>query len=266
MAEAQYTNGFIYAVDAIKVKATLSRHYHDTFEIYYLTKGSCTYFINDKCYEVKEGDIVLIPPGVIHNTVYSGMSRTRRLINCSEKYIPTTLRENIGDILYTYRNPLVRPEIDRIFDNIEKEYLQGDSYSKDMLVYLTGELFLLLARNKNSREEISTGLASVERALAYVNGNFTSDITLSDTAEACHMSPEHLSRSFKKETGLGFNEFVNMLRLQKAEYMLKNDKNLSIAEIAFACGFNDSNYFSEKFRREYGYTPSYIRRVKVKMK
>ena len=70
------------------------------------------------------------------------------------------------------------------------------------------------------------------------------------------VSSEHLSRTFKRETGFGFSEYLTLVRLQKAEYMLRNEPGRSVCEIAYACGFNDSNYFSDKFRRSYGHSPS----------
>ena len=70
------------------------------------------------------------------------------------------------------------------------------------------------------------------------------------------VSAEHLSRTFKKETGFGFSEYLTLVRLQKAEYMLRNEPGRSVCEIAYACGFNDSNYFSAKFKQTYGKAPS----------
>ena len=82
-----------------------------------------------------------------------------------------------------------------------------------------------------------------------------SDLKLTDVAEEVSISPEHLSRVFKKETGFGFSEYLSLVRLQKAEELLKSEKDLSISEVAYHCGFNDSNYFSEKFKRSYGVSP-----------
>lgn len=50
----------------------------------------------------------------------------------------------------------------------------------------------------------------------------------------------------KKETGFGFSEYLNLLRLQYAETLLQQSDKLSISE---QCGFNDSNYFSVKFKK-----------------
>ena len=83
----------------------------------------------------------------------------------------------------------------------------------------------------------------------------TSDLTLPNVAKHFFISPEHLSRMLKKETGFGFSEYLNLLRLQYAETLLQQSGNLSISEISEQCGFNDSNYFSVKFKKQYGISP-----------
>jgi two-component system response regulator YesN len=70
----------------------------------------------------------------------------------------------------------------------------------------------------------------------------------------------HLSRKFKEKTGVGLNEYMVIFRLKKAkEFLLTRDK-MSICEVAFHCGFNDSNYFSWLFKKTYGVTPSQYRK------
>ena len=49
---------------------------------------------------------------------------------------------------------------------------------------------------------------------------------------------------------------------QKALNMLKNEPGKSVNEVAFACGFNDSNYFSYKFTKAYGVPPRSIKKLK----
>ena len=100
----------------------------------------------------------------------------------------------------------------------------------------------------------------METVVEYVRKNYMHEITLSDIAEKNAVSAEHLSRIFKKEIGVGFSEYINSVRLQRAEFMLKNEEGKSISEIAFACGFNDSNYFSYKFKKLYGVSPISLKR------
>ena len=74
-------------------------------------------------------------------------------------------------------------------------------------------------------------------------------------AKRFSVSREHFSRRFKKETGFGFCDYVNLLRMKKAETLLKQMDNISVAKVAAQCGFSDSNYFSVKFKKMYNISP-----------
>ena len=77
---------------------------------------------------------------------------------------------------------------------------------------------------------------------------------LASLSQRFGVSPSYLSRSFKKLTGVGLNEYINISRITAAEKLLQSG-NLSITEVAFSCGFNDSNYFAAVFKRVRGVTP-----------
>ena len=116
-------------------------------------------------------------------------------------------------------------------------------------------LFFIMARNPNTYDHRKTGNPCTVGVIRYMQQNFTGELHLSDVAQRFFISPEHLSRMLKKETGFGFSEYLNLLRLQHAENLLQQSNKLSIAEIAAQCGFNDSNYFSVKFKKQYGISP-----------
>ena len=240
------------------------RHYHDAFEIYYLQKGECRYFIDDKSYDVKEGDLILIPEGVIHHTAYSEGVHSRKLIYCSRASIPTAVAERLSSLLYLYRNDSIADEIGEIFDSIEKESGAHDPFSMGIIEAKLELLFLLLARNKNTCPKAPTKNEYVSAAVEYVRRNYKSDARLSEAAKEISVSPEHLSRIFKRETGFGFCEYLTLVRLKSAEELLISEPESSVSAVAFACGFNDSNYFCEKFKKSYGTSPLKYRKAHLK--
>lgn len=254
----KYIPNYYYSkvVDIVDHEST--HHYHHAFEVYYMKNGTCNYFIGNHSYKVEPGDVILIPNDVIHRTNYGGVAHTRLLINCSENYIPEAIKEQIPSIGYLYRNKKVTAELDEIFANIEREYNIADEMSEEALKCYTTSLFLLILRNKNEHEkrEESTLVSTV---LNHIQHNYMNDIKLSSAARLVSVSAEHLSRMFKQETGFGFKEYLTILRLQKAEDMLRNEPGRAVSEIAFACGFNDGNYFSYKFKEAYGVSPTKIR-------
>lgn len=261
MQNASFKEIFYFNSGVKSLAVGSSRHYHNLFEIYYMKEGSCSYFIDNRVYEVVAGDVVLIPEGVIHKTNYDlSTTHTRILINCSESYVPRSVLPMIPSMIYLYRNPDITKDVELILNKISDEYEREDDFRDEALRCLTFELFFLLARNINERSEVAAGSLFIEETVKHIQKNYMNDITLSDMAKVYSVSPEHMSRTFKKETGFGFSEYLTLVRLQKAEYMLKNEPGMSVSEIAYACGFNDSNYFSDKFKKSYGVSPSKVKR------
>ena len=240
-----YYNSTAFSNDDKSVK-----HYHSLCEIYYLEEGVCNYLIEDKLFEMLKGDVVFIPKGIIHKTTYEDV-HSRLLINCSEHYLKGTELKKA----FVYRNKEYSEEIYSILKNIEKEYLHADSFSDRLIEGYMQQLLAIVNRTTNEFENKRLQNKYALKVLDYLKKNYTGEITLSLLAERFSVSQEHLSRVFKKETGLGFNEYLSLLRLKKAESILKLDTGMTISEVAFACGFNDSNYFCEKFKTVYGMPP-----------
>lgn len=232
-----------------------TQHYHNLFEIYFLLEGKCTYFIDNKTYIIEAGDLVLIPGGTIHKTQYPGnVPYSRMLINCSNYYIPPSIYHDIPKLLYVYRNDDILPKIQSILNDIDNDYKSGDKYCVDSLQSLVHSLFILIARHPNQKSNASVKNEYIEKAINYIQSNFKNKIMLDDIAKVCAVTPEHMSRMFKKETGFGFSEYLTLVRLQHSEYLIKN-KNLSVTEIAHSSGFEDSNYFSVIFKKQYNMSP-----------
>lgn len=237
-------------------------HYHSLYEIYFLEEGNCTYIIDNKVFSVQPDDTVIIPDGIIHHTKYDDIKHSRILLNCRPEYIPPSVRAGITSGTYLYRNPLIADEIKKTLCKIEAEYTLNDTFSDEVITCHTHSLFYLLMRNEESCIVADEGNSMIEQAVAYIKENFASDITLSSLARMFSVSPEHFSRLFKKETGLGFSKYLNSLRLQHAEQLLKSDVGQNITRVAEICGFEDSNYFSKKFKEAYGISPKKVQKKK----
>ncbi|MDC7227757.1 MAG: AraC family transcriptional regulator [Spirochaetales bacterium] len=96
------------------------------------------------------------------------------------------------------------------------------------------------------------------RALAYLDCNFTSDISISGLAEYVSMSRSAFSRLFKKETGRSPQACLIEIRLQQAIHLLSG--TMAIREVAHASGFKDEYYFSRCFKNRYSISPNELRK------
>ncbi len=94
---------------------------------------------------------------------------------------------------------------------------------------------------------------SMIKAIKYINQHYTQQIKLTDVARIACMSVSTFERIFKKEIGVTFTTYVNRLRISKAINLLKRD--MSMSEIAFACGFTNQSHFCRVFKSVTGLSP-----------
>ncbi|MBQ2274419.1 MAG: helix-turn-helix transcriptional regulator [Clostridia bacterium] len=252
MAEKPY---FVFssAIDGEYKKS--GAHYHDTVEIYFLLDGRCWYFIDNKSYLLDSGDIAIIPSGVIHKTNYETPRHSRLLINCDEWFISKTIKNTLRNMPCFPKSDASFQKCQKLFAEIEKESKTNDEFSYDVIRAKISELLILIARENKEKVPDVVQSAIIEKAVRYIQKNHQGSVTLEDTAKHCFVSAAHLSRTFKKETGFGFCEYLNIYRLKKADALLSDGEKYKISEIAEMCGFEDSNYFSKMYKRMYGIPP-----------
>lgn len=88
----------------------------------------------------------------------------------------------------------------------------------------------------------------------YLKARFQENISLFDVAEKFQMSQYHLSKMFRKTMGSSFVEYLTGLRVERAKELLM-DGELSVTDVAFLVGYQDSGYFSKVFRKSTGLSP-----------
>ncbi len=89
----------------------------------------------------------------------------------------------------------------------------------------------------------------VKRAILYIKENYTkSNLTRGNVATAIGVDAHWLSRLFKRETGMTVGEYITLRRIMKAEILLKTTDH-KIKDVAIMVGYEDSYYFSKKFKQ-----------------
>ncbi|MED4225930.1 response regulator transcription factor [Neobacillus cucumis] len=82
--------------------------------------------------------------------------------------------------------------------------------------------------------------------------------------EMLYMNADYLGKLFKKETGEKFSNFLTRIRIEKAIQIIENESDVKIFELAEKIGFGEnSQYFSQVFKKQTGYTPSEYKRESV---
>ena len=122
---------------------------------------------------------------------------------------------------------------------------------------ISGTLSKLPAEVLGSHKRLAVALLP---AIYYVEKNYHRDFNNQDIANLCGMSPYEFSRSFKREFGLSFRDYVVRYRLRKAYYLLQSSE-IAVKDVAYSVGFHDTSYFSRIFRRHLGMPPSAMARL-----
>lgn len=101
---------------------------------------------------------------------------------------------------------------------------------------------------------------AVEQAIAFCNEHYREKITLERLAGMAGLNKSYFSQLFHKETGMPFGDYLEAIRIQNAQRLLRN-LNLSMSDIAQMVGFANQNYFTKVFKKQTGLVPSQYRRT-----
>lgn len=118
---------------------------------------------------------------------------------------------------------------------------------------LLSDILHLLA-GQEAEEETSISRQICE----YLSDHLAENVSIGALAERVYLSPEHLIRRFKAETGGTPHAYLMKCRFQRAEQLLAYS-GLSIARIAEETGFASASHFASQFRKAYGQSPSQFR-------
>lgn len=242
-----------------KPTSMLRAHYHGHYEIYYLASGKVRYFIENMTFDLKAGDMILIAPHIIHRTAsIEDKSMERVLLSFRSEFIGRNGSDPIFKCFGRYFIPdagMLAP----IFASIEKENKLSDGFSRDMIRCCIEMLLVRISRMKEADLLGNGAPHTIQKIAKYISDNYAAEISLDMLSEKFAISKSHLSRQFKSATGFGLSEYISLVRVKNAQRLLMTT-NRPVTEIATACGFNDSSYFSAVFKKFLGSSPLRLRK------
>ncbi len=153
-------------------------------------------------------------------------------------------------IRYQVTDYLLKPiDTDALYDTLlalQNKYLSRDQNYKEIFCHdLSGK----------SSHEIALGLQT------YMLDHYNEDFKLSDIAEQMNYSSSYLSKIFIQEFGCSPSKYLISLRIQKAQQLLKHNRELSVRQIGEAVGYPEQGYFSRIFKKHVGTSPVDCREV-----
>ena len=246
-------------------------HCHSCYELFYVQSGECRFLINDHIQDLRAGDFIMIPPMVLHYTRYVFGPCVRTVVLFRRQDINADVQECMPGRERFFSETGVfqvpedrRSQAEACLKEITDEDVRSDACSTALRRCSLERLLLLCSRVcrflPGSISDIQTTDQQILNAARYISEHFMQPITTRDVAQAVGFSPNYLSRKFRISAGIGLHEYIVFVRLHHAAQELISTDD-SITTIALRCGFSDSNYFKDSFKRKYGITPRQYRKL-----
>lgn len=245
------------------------RHYHSTYEIYYLLEGNRYHFIDRNIFFVQPGSLVFIAKNRIHKTSPAEQHFHHRfLIEIEETVMEQWFTEMAGGrlcSLFTDEMSIItltaaqQTFLNTKLDAIKQEASQKREACEEMIEYLLREILLFSFRIKSEgnaahisvRNLIGSEtekIRTVNRIAGYLADHYQESSSLDELASRFFTNKFYLTRIFKQVTGFTIREYLHIQRVQKAQEFLRSSL-LPITEIALMVGFENVSYFEKIFRR-----------------
>ena len=242
-----------------------SHHCHPYYELCCIEHGACRFMLEDRMYDLHVGDLLLIPPQVVHYTRYLFGSCRRIGIYFRDTDLDGAVtallpgRETFFSRVQVFHVPeAFHAACCELLSRMAYEEQTDDSRSPLILHLQLMELLAFCSRVCSFLEDNSLEIRTADRqvlaAAHYINEHFRQQISSADIAAAAGFSPNYLSRKFREAAGIGLHEYLVLVRLRSAALELVST-DMSVTEIATHCGFSDGNYFKDVFKRKYGVSP-----------
>lgn len=257
---------YLYHDSQLRPETTCFRtHWHDRIELLRVVYGEMYLQLDEEQYLAKEGDIVLIGPGTLHyamsgpigviyHTVMFDIETFFNATAASEKYLSTLCNTTTRFSTVSSNSDLVA-SVDRLISILQNTEKAASLFAVSAVYEILGNILLHCA---DSFRPVQKGEEHFREILEYINENYTSKISVKDISKYFNYNETYFCRRFKEATGMTVMKYIQSLRLESARKLLQKSTD-EIGHIAWHCGFSDISYFSNCFKKEFGYTPSEFR-------
>lgn len=257
---------------------TFDHSHVDFSELVIVLNGHATHIVNNEESFIKKGNVFVINGSTSH-----AYKDPQDFKICNIMYKPEML-ESAGPDLRTlngfqalfilepfYRNiTTYKSKLNLSISSLEYvasliSFMVGEYEAKlpghqTLLASRFMELVVYLSRHYDNGEPgLDNGLIHLANAVSYIEDHYLEPIALEDVAAKSNISIRHLNRIFKAYYQTTPIAYLQRLRLERACMLLKQT-HLSVTDISYACGFNDSNYLARQFKKAYGMSPQAYRK------
>lgn len=242
-------------------------HAHKDFlELFYVYSGTGRYMVNDRSYDIQEGDIVICNAGVLHGENPSDSRQVRSYCVGISQVSLLGLPDNTlcePDICPVLSCGLLQQQIGEIFrliyllSNDTKTLGETCTSLSISLLLLTYELLQSRERHAIIRTQTSSS-ATADRVRQYLDEHYRESLTLEQISKDLHINAYYLAHTFKNEFGVPPIQYAMKRRIGEAQGLLI-DTNIPIGDIADSLGFSSPCHLNTMFNKYVGIPPGKYR-------
>lgn len=251
-------------------------HRHTEFEVSLILAGSGCYSTPGGEVDIREGDVFLFSSNEYHHiTLVNGDGNDCGMRILNVHFLPGFLCDGAAaDSLYmnvflsrtpAFRNRLDRSqpalaEVRQLLLSLRDECVQKEAcYVTQAKSLLTAALITVLRRFGYADLSRSTlpepdSMDDLQRALSYINANYTGDISLDAIAAAVNQSRFRFAKAFRAAYNMTTWDYINIRRIERARELLTGTNDTVLA-VATECGYNNTANFNRIFKKITGITP-----------
>ena len=249
--------------------------WHEQIEFLFFYRGGARILCGDRSYIASDGDIFLINPYELHKVIWhsgspfydcvmidASLYRDARQGICDTRYFDLLTDSHACFENRLTHSPMVAEHLSALRRELEEK---GVAYELSVKAHVYGlfvELFRSHIRSRTTFRQMVDNIERYERikpVLEYMRRNLSETIRLEALAQQCSVSPAHFCRIFRQITGTTPVQYLTNLRLHQAAALLRRTDR-SISQIAAEVGFDDVGYMSRCFKKQFGLTPTQVKR------
>ena len=235
-------------------------HWHESFEICRVEKKNCTFRIDGKLYPAKEGDIVVIPPHIAHQFIIEEDGTDILVLQFPLKLL-LHLGEDALPLIHHIKcdefstDSIFSERLEALLQFMLQEHFVAENEENPLLSSFVVSFYLLLQSRFAEREEKGKkGRKDFFKIVDYINLHFTEEINQNALASALYMSRGKLAEVFKRYSGISVNDYINTLRINRVNQLLKSGHTAT--EAALTSGFSTIRTFNNVYKTVMNMTPT----------
>jgi AraC-like DNA-binding protein len=254
-----------------------SWHYHDQYELLYISKSNGIRFVGDSVSQFHPGELVLVSPYLPHLWRNDASYYKEEDVNKVKTIIIKFSKDFIGEGTF---NLAEFTDINSLFEQSKYGVSFGKKVSKalhneliqiidlspaqqlikllDILCRLSNTDDKKILSSSDMRQYTTDSSDRLDTVIKFVSDNYASDISLNDVADIACMTTNSFCRFFKKMTNKSFTQFLNEIRIRNASRILVQE-DISVSEVCYMVGYNSITNFNRQFKEIMGNTPNSYR-------